>query len=57
MLTLDGSTYAVHGEFSTGEQATSKLLPGFAVDVTSVLAAKSEPVRIVCLRFSGAGVR
>ena len=40
VLTLDGSTYAVHGEFSRGQQATSKLLPGFAVDVTSALAAK-----------------
>jgi Uma2 family endonuclease len=40
VLTLVGSTYAVHGEFSKGEQATSKLLPGFAVDVTSALAAK-----------------
>jgi Uma2 family endonuclease len=39
VLTLDGSAYAIHGVFSKGEQATSKLLPGFAVDVTSVLAA------------------
>jgi Uma2 family endonuclease len=39
VLTLDGSTYAVHGEFSAGQQATSRLLPGFAVDVTAVLAA------------------
>ena len=35
VLTLDGSSYAVQGEFSAGQQATSKLLPGFAVDVTS----------------------
>jgi Uma2 family endonuclease len=40
VLTLDGSTYAIHGEFSTGQQATSKLLPGFAVDVTSALSGK-----------------
>jgi Uma2 family endonuclease len=40
VLTLDGSTYAIHGEFSKGERATSKLLPGFAVDVASALAAK-----------------
>ena len=40
VLTLDGTSYAVHGEFTRGEQATSKLLPGFAVDVTSALAAK-----------------
>ena len=42
VLTLDGSAYAPSTrEFSRGEQATSKLLPGFAVDVASaVLAAK-----------------
>jgi Uma2 family endonuclease len=40
VLTLDGSAYAVHGEFSRGEQATSKLLPGFAVNVTALLAAE-----------------
>jgi len=39
VLTLDGANYAVHGEFSMGEQATSKLLLGFVVDVTSALAA------------------
>ena len=39
VLTLDGSIYAVHGEFSKGEQATSKLLTGFAVNVTAALAA------------------
>jgi Uma2 family endonuclease len=38
VLTLDGTTYAVHGEFQRGEQATSRLLPGFTVDVTSALA-------------------
>jgi Uma2 family endonuclease len=40
VLTLEGQTYAVHGEFKRGEQATSKLLPGFGVDVTSALAPK-----------------
>jgi Uma2 family endonuclease len=40
VLVLDGATYAVHGVFTRGEQATSKLLPGFAVDVTAALAAK-----------------
>ena len=35
-----GRAYAVHGEFARGQQATSKLLPGFAVDVTAALAAK-----------------
>jgi len=38
VLTLEGPTYSVHGEFKRGEQATSALLPGFAVDVTSALA-------------------
>ena len=40
VLALDGSAYAVHGEFVRGQQATSKLLPGFTVDVTAALAAK-----------------
>ena len=40
VLVLDGSVYAVHGEFARGQQATSKLLPGFAVDVTAALAPK-----------------
>jgi Uma2 family endonuclease len=40
VLALDGKSYAVHGEFSRGQQATSKLLPGFVVDVTSALAPK-----------------
>lgn len=34
ILTLNGSTYAVHGEFRDGQVARSKLLSGFAVDVT-----------------------
>jgi Uma2 family endonuclease len=40
VLVLDGPAYAVHGEFSRGQQATSMLLPGFTVDVTTALAAK-----------------
>ena len=40
VLTLDGDSYAVHGEFAPGEQATSRLLPGFAVAVAEALAAK-----------------
>jgi len=40
VLTLDGTSYAVHGEFKRGEQATSLLLPGFAVDVSAALAPK-----------------
>ena len=38
VLWLDGPTYSVHGEFKRAEQATSKLLPGFAVDVTTALS-------------------
>jgi Uma2 family endonuclease len=41
VMTLEGEAYVVHGEFKRGERATSKLLPGFAVDVTSALAPKS----------------
>ena len=40
ILTLSGTSYAVHGEFCRGDQAASKLLPGFAVDVTSALATE-----------------
>ena len=40
MLRHDGATYVVHGEFPEGTQATSHLLPGFAVDVTAALAGK-----------------
>ncbi len=40
VLTLEGESYAVHGEFAPGEQATSRLLPGFAVAVAEALAAK-----------------
>ncbi len=40
VLTLNGQTYIVHGEFKRGERATSKLLPGFGVDVTLALTAK-----------------
>jgi hypothetical protein len=36
----ESESYVVHGEFERGEQATSKLLPGFAVDVTSALTPK-----------------
>src|SRR5438128_9737267 len=39
VLTLDGQTYRVHGEFVPGMQATSVLLPGFSVDVEAVFAA------------------
>jgi Uma2 family endonuclease len=40
VLTLDDQSYVVHGEFKLGDQATSKLLPDFAIDVASVLKPK-----------------
>ena len=39
VLTLDGDSYAVVGEFAPGETAVSRLLDGFAVEVTAVFAA------------------
>src|SRR5262245_44495022 len=36
---LEGERYAVHGEFSRSQQATSALLPGFAIDVGELFAA------------------
>jgi Uma2 family endonuclease len=42
VLSLDGQTYAIHGEFGARTQATSLLLPGFAADVASVFAAAEE---------------
>jgi Uma2 family endonuclease len=41
VLRLDGERYMVHGEFETGEQATSALLDGFSVNVDAVFAAAS----------------
>jgi Uma2 family endonuclease len=41
VLTLEGEAYVLHGEFKRGERATSKLLSGFAVDVSSALTPKS----------------
>jgi Uma2 family endonuclease len=35
-------TYMVHGVFGKGDRATSKLLPGFSVDVTTALTQKPE---------------
>lgn len=37
VLTLQGSSYAVHGEFRPGEKASSALLQGFVVDVAAAL--------------------
>jgi len=39
---LDGNQYKVHGEFPRGQQATSALLTGFAVDVEALFAAADE---------------
>ncbi len=39
VLTLDGQTYRVHGEFGPGARATSVLLPGFTAAVDDVFAA------------------
>jgi Uma2 family endonuclease len=41
VLTLIEAEYVIHGEFTTGERATSKLLPGFGVDVEEALATRS----------------
>jgi Uma2 family endonuclease len=35
---LHGEQFAIHGEFGPGQNATSLLLPGFAIDVTKLLA-------------------
>lgn len=37
VLVLDGESYRLHGEFRPGMQATSVVLPGFAVAVDQVL--------------------
>jgi Uma2 family endonuclease len=39
---LTNDSYTVHGEFVTGQQATSPLLPGFVVDVTTLFAVKND---------------
>jgi Uma2 family endonuclease len=40
VLTLVGDRYLEHGVFTTGQRASSVLLPGFEVDVTQVFAVK-----------------
>lgn len=40
VLRLRGRKYVVHGRFRPGEKATSSLLEGFEVDVSSALAGK-----------------
>ena len=40
VLSLSGTTYAVHGEFARGQRATSVLLPGFSVAVEEVFTVR-----------------
>jgi Uma2 family endonuclease len=40
VLTLQGRAYKLHGDFGPGMEATSVLLPGFAVSVAAVFANK-----------------
>jgi Uma2 family endonuclease len=42
VLTLRGKAYKVHGIFRPGEEATSVLLPGFAVSVDAALNPPGE---------------
>jgi Uma2 family endonuclease len=39
---LDNDRYVVHGEFGRGQQATSVLLPGFAVDCAALSAVAED---------------
>jgi Uma2 family endonuclease len=43
VLRLDGGTYAEHGVFRRGQQATSVILPGFAVNIDDVFNVDSPP--------------
>ena len=40
VFALEGSTYVVHGQYSRGDDAESRLLSGFKVGVTDVLSVK-----------------
>jgi Uma2 family endonuclease len=42
VMTLAGTSYAVHGNFKPGSTATSALLPGFKVSVDDLLAADED---------------
>ncbi|HEX6960480.1 MAG TPA: Uma2 family endonuclease [Lacipirellula sp.] len=42
VLTLQGRAYELIGEFTPGQAATSKLLPGFAVDVKATFKAAEQ---------------
>jgi Uma2 family endonuclease len=39
---LDGQRYAIHGEFTSGQQAASVLLPEFSIDVDALFAVADE---------------
>ena len=43
VLRLEGAAYLEHGVFGRGQQATSALLPGFAVNVDDVFNVDSPP--------------
>ena len=43
VLRLAGKRYVVHGEFVKGTVATSHLLPGFEVDVSTAFAQRVRP--------------
>ncbi|MEO8164765.1 MAG: Uma2 family endonuclease [Betaproteobacteria bacterium] len=43
VLTLDGQSYRMYGEFGGGQMATSVLLPGFGVLVDAVFASGQGP--------------
>ena len=40
VFALEGSTYVVHGQYSRGDDAESRLLTGFKVGVTDVLSVR-----------------
>lgn len=42
VLTLENDRYVEHGLFGAGDQATSRLLPGFAVDVAALFTEAQE---------------
>jgi Uma2 family endonuclease len=39
---LDGDRYTDHGQFTPGQQATSKLLDGFSIDVAALFAVAED---------------
>ena len=39
---LDGDHYTVHGQFASGQHATSVLLPGFAINVSALFGVADD---------------